>query len=100
MSRSFIIQKYLHDKSQIRNKKYKNLISTHFKACCLVDRHKSRLISSTDCSVDRTQVPSVSVIPYKLQDNLDALKVLDRFCCSQLTPHNNCVNAAASSVAL
>ena len=43
---------------------------------------------------------SLSVIPHKLQDNLGALKVQDRFHCAQLALCSNCVRAVRGSVAL
>jgi hypothetical protein len=43
---------------------------------------------------------SLSVIPHKLQDNLDALEVQDRFHCAQLAVGSNCVEAVSGSVAL
>jgi len=42
---------------------------------------------------------SLSVIPHKLQDNLAALKVQDRFHCAQLALGSNCVKAVNGSVA-
>lgn len=43
---------------------------------------------------------SLSVIPHKLQDNLVALEVQDRFHCAQLALGSNCVKAVSGSVAL